>query len=74
MASELAGAVSSASKGVALLLTPKEARRLLRLLDDHLYFGWVGLQGEKVVATWEVDPILEELYRRLRRLLESFRG
>jgi len=53
--------------GFLLSLTPEEARALLRLLDDHLCFGWIGLEGEfDVAASGEVSPTLERLYYRVR--------
>jgi len=65
----------SAEPNLVLCLTPREAKALFDLLDDHLYFGWVRLEGEfKVVATGEVSPALEALYRRVRGLLREAEG
>ena len=56
------------AKGVVLELSRREALELLRLLDDHIYFGWVGLEGEfEVGATGEVSESLRNLYRRLKQ-------
>jgi len=54
-------------QGFTLSLTPEEAKALLRLLDDHLYYGWVEMQGEfDVVASGEVHPLLRGLYYRVK--------
>lgn len=54
-------------QGFTLSLTPEEAKALLRLLDDHLYYGWVEMDGEfDVVASGEVHPLLRGLYYRVK--------
>lgn len=51
-----------------LELSEKETRLLLRLLKEHLYFGWIEQQGEfDLVSSGEISPTLRELYRRLRQ-------
>jgi len=48
-------------------LSEKEAKVLLELLEEHLYYGWVYNVGEfDVEASGEVSPTLEKLYYRLK--------
>ncbi|GIW28922.1 MAG: hypothetical protein KatS3mg070_2285 [Meiothermus sp.] len=52
---------------LTLDLDPKEAGALERLLGDHLYFGWVELEGEfDLAASGVVSEALRSVYRRLR--------
>jgi len=49
-------------------LSEKEMELLLELLQEHLYFGWIALEGEfDVVATGQVSPTLSELYGRIKQ-------
>lgn len=49
-------------------LSEKEARALLELLQEHLYYGWIEGEGEfGVTASGRVSEALRELYRRLRQ-------
>ena len=53
---------------VQLELSRREVLELLKLLDDHTYYGWIELEGEfGVAATGEVSEVLRNLYRRLKQ-------
>ena len=55
---------------VVLELKEDEAQELLRLLEEHRYFGWIGLRDElEAEASWITSPQLVALYTRLKRLL-----
>lgn len=62
---------------VTLELDEKEVRALLRLLEDHLYYGWVeaegecGWEGARLVPSGEASPALQGLYRRVRELVKG---
>jgi len=54
---------------VVLELEEAEARALLRLLEEHQYYGWVEASGEfGLEASGEVSPALTRVYRRIRAL------
>lgn len=56
------------SAEVRLQLTQKEARQLLRLLEDHLHYGWIASDGEfDVVVDGMPSPTLVRVYDRLKR-------
>ncbi|ADH62480.1 hypothetical protein Mesil_0551 [Allomeiothermus silvanus DSM 9946] len=51
-----------------LELSEKEIRVLLQLLEEHRYYGWVEEDGEfGTVASGQVSPTLEALYRRIKQ-------
>lgn len=57
---------------ITIEVEPQELKALLRLLEDHIRWGWVELMGEfEVEASGRVSPYLERLYARLRRLPSS---
>ena len=48
-------------------LSEKEAKLLLDLLEEHLYYGWIYRVGEfDLEASGEVSPTLKKLYYRLK--------
>ena len=48
-------------------LSPKEVKALLKLLEEHISYGWIKQEGEfEVNASWEVSPTLEKLYYHLK--------
>lgn len=49
-------------------LSAKEVKTLLELLKEHIHYGWIERDGEfGVVASGNISPVLQEVYRRLRQ-------
>ena len=54
---------------VVLELKEDEVQELLRLLEEHRYFGWIGLRGElEAEASWITSPQLVALHVRLKQI------
>jgi len=49
-------------------LSPKEVKALLKLLEEHISYGWIKQEGEfELTSSGRVSPTLQGLYRRIRQ-------